>query len=186
MPQGQLSFRRPARDGFGRVRLFLVLGAALFLAGQAVLATGSFPPTRGGAVTIQAGANWFYVVEIHLLGSGRVTVAYEELSGRVVDVHVFPASQYRVYAFIGLGYALYSEQGTSGDFAVDLPQAGAYYLVVDHGSGFEETQQDVRLTYRVAGIDPDFLFVGLGMVAAGIGFVVLDLKWAPRLRPARP
>ena len=186
MPEGQLSFRRTARLGFGRVRLFLVLGAALFLAGQAVLATSFFPPTRGGAVTVLAGPNWYYVFEIHVLGAGRVSVAYEELSGRVVDVHVFPASQYRVFAFIGLGYALYSEQGTSGSFTVDLPQGGTYHLVVDHGSGFEETRQDVRLTYRVAGIEPAFLLVGLGMVAAGIGFVVLDMKWAPRLRPARP
>ncbi|MGQ0797393.1 MAG: hypothetical protein ACT4OI_05985, partial [Methanobacteriota archaeon] len=102
----------------------------MFLAGQAVVVTAFLPPARGGTVTIPAGPNWFYVFEIDVLTAGRVTAAYEELAGGVVDIHVFPASQYRVYAFVGLGAALYSEQGTSGSFAVDLPQGGTYYLVV--------------------------------------------------------
>lgn len=111
-----------------------------------------------------------------MLGSARVDLQFSELGGGVVDVHVFPASQYRMYAFIGLGYALFAAAESSGTFEIRIPTSGARYLVLDHGQGFEESIQDVRVAFRLVGMNPDLLLYGIAFTAVGAVLVLLDRR----------
>ena len=64
---------------------------------------------------------------------------------------------------------------TSVGFAIDLPASGTYYLVFAHGAGSEDSAQDVRVSYRVAGIEPEFIGVGVPLIAIGIAAVGIGL-----------
>lgn len=157
------------------------MGGVLFLTGQGVLASAFLQGAQGATASIPAGPAWYYVYRIDVLGPGRLAGTFEDVGGRVVDVQVFAERQYRSYEFIGLGYSLFSTRGSAGSFTVDLPGTGTYYLVFDHGAGFEGASQDVRVSYRLLGVEPDFLLAGAAFAAAGIGAVALGLR-RPRLR----
>ena len=156
-------------------RVLLLVGGVLFLSGQGFLAASFLQGTQGTVATIPAGPAWFYVYEIKVLGSSRVSGQFADLAGDVVNLYVFGERQYEVYAFIGLGRSLFSANGSSGSFAIDLPGSGTYYLVFAHGAGSEDSVQDVRVTYRVAGIEPEFIGVGLPLIAVGIAGVGVAL-----------
>ena len=78
--------------------------------------------------------------------------------------------------------SLFSANGSSGSFAIDLPSSGTYYLVFAHGAGSEDSAQDVRVSYRVAGIEPEFIGVGSALIAPGIALVGLGLRFRERGR----
>src|SRR5207245_10595497 len=98
-----------------------------------------------------------------------------DLAGDVVNLYVFGERQYQVYAFIGLGRSLFSTNGSSGSVAIDLPSSGTYYLVSAHGAESENSAQDVRVSYRVAGIEPEFIGVGIPLIGAGTAGVGVGL-----------
>lgn len=155
-------------------RALLLVGGVLFLSGQAVLASAFFHGIEGATASIPAGPAWYYVYPIDVVGPGRLTVSFEDVAGSVVDVHVFGAREYLAYEFVGLGNGLFSGRASAGSFAVDLPGTGTYYLVFDHGEGFEGVIQDVRVSLRLLGVEPGFLrggavFAGVGIVAVGLG-----------------
>src|SRR5439155_11165855 len=80
----------------------------------------------------------------------------------------------------------FSVNGSFGSFSTDLPSSGTYYLVFAHGVGSEESAQDVRVSYRVAGIEPEFIGVGLGLIAPGIILVGVGLWIRERRRKRAP
>ena len=160
--------------------ILLLVGGVLFLSGQALLAASFLQGSQGTVATIPAGPNWFYPYHIKVLGSSRVSGQFADLAGGVVNLYVFGESQYEWYAFIGLGQSLFSANGSSGTFAFHLPSSGTYYLVFAHGAGSEESRQEVRVSYRVAGIEPEFLGVGVPLIAIGIAGVGVGLWWRDR------
>lgn len=161
-------------------RVLLLVAGVLFLSGQALLTSSFFQGTQGTIATIPAGPTWFFPYHIKVLGSSRVSGQFADPAGGVVNVYVFGESQYEWYAFIGLGQGLFSTNGSSGTFSIDLPSSGTYYLVFAHGAGSEEARQEVRVSYRVAGIEPEFLGVGVPLIAIGIAGVALGLWWRDR------
>ncbi len=84
-------------------RVLLLIGGVLFLSGQGFLAASFLQGTQGTVASIPAGPAWFYVYEIKVLGSSRVSGQFADLAGDVVNLYVFGERQYEVYAFIGLG-----------------------------------------------------------------------------------
>ena len=156
-------------------RVLLLIGGVLFLSGQGFLAASFLQGTQGTVATIPAGPAWFYVYEIKVLGSSRMSGQFADLAGDVVNLYVFGERQYEVYAFIGLGRSLFSANGSSGSFAIDLPGSGTYYLVFAHGAESENSAQDVRVSYRVAGIEPEFIGVGIPLIGAGTASVGVGL-----------
>jgi len=167
-------------------RVLLLIGGVLFLSGQGLLSASFLQGTQGTVATIPPGPSWFFVYQIKVLGSSRVSGQFADLAGDVVKVYVFGQTQYELYAFIGLGEGLFSVNGSSGSFSTDLPSSGTYYLVFAHGVGSEESAQDVRVSYRVAGIEPEFIGVGLGLIAPGIILVGVGLWIRERRRKRAP
>ena len=156
-------------------RVLLLIGGVLFLSGQGLLSASFLQGTQGAVATIPPGPSWFFVYQIKVLGSSRVSGQFADLAGDVVNLYVFGERQYEVYAFIGLGRSLFSANGSAGSFAIDLPASGTYYLVFAHGAGSEDSAQDVRVSYRVAGIEPEFMGVGAPLIAIGIAAVGIGL-----------
>ena len=165
-------------------RVLLLVGGVLFLSGQALLAASFLQGTQGTVATIPPGPTWFFPYHIKVLGSSRMSGQFAALTGGVVNVYVFGETQYEWYAFIGLGQTLFSANGSSGTFAIDLPSSGTYYLVFAHGTGSEESRQEVRVSYRVAGIEPEFITVGSALIAPGIALVAVGL-WIRERRHRR-
>jgi hypothetical protein len=163
-------------------RVLLLVGGVLFLSGQALLAASFLQGTQGAVATIPAGPTWFYPYHINVLGSSRVSGEFADPAGGVVNVYVFGEKQYELYAFIGLGQSLFSVNGSSGSFAIDLPSSGTYHIVFAHGAGSEDSEQDVRVSYRVAGIEPGFIGVGVALIAPGIALVGVGLWIRERVR----
>jgi len=147
-------------------RVLLLIGGVLFLSGQGFLAASFLQGTQGTVATIPAGPAWFYVYEIKVLGSSRMSGQFADLAGDVVNLYVFGERQYEVYAFIGLGRSLFSANGSSGSFAIDLPSSGTYYLVFAHGAGSE----------------PEFIGLGSALIAPGVALVGLGLRIRERGR----
>lgn len=163
--------------------ILLILGTALFLSGQTLFAASFFQGAQGELTTLPPGSQWFFAYEIKVLGPGRVGGQFADPAGGQVSVYVFREDQYKVFEFIGLGYDLFSVQAASGSFSALLPGSGTYYLVFAHGDGSEFASQPVRVSYWVAGIQPAFLGVGLGFIAAGIAGVAVGLsRRRPRTR----
>lgn len=159
-----------------RISIVLVLGGMLFLAGQGLMASSFLPGDRTVDGTIPAGPEWFYVYRVEVLGPARVEGHFADPTGRPVDFFVFAQSEYDVYAQVGLSEPLFAGQGSGVDFSVPLESSGTYYLVLDHGDGFEWSVQEVRMSVRILGIEPQFLVVGLALIGSGIVAVAMALR----------
>jgi len=183
--EGRGSLRRVA-NLWKAPRVLLLVGGVLFLSGQALLAASFLQGTQGTVATIPPGPAWFYVYQIKVIGSSRMSGQFAALAGDVVHLYVFGEKQYELYAFIGWGYGLFSVNGSSGSFAIDLPSSGTYFLVLAHGRGAENSTQDVRVSYRVAGIEPEFITVASGLIAPGIALVAFGLWVRERRRKRIP
>ncbi len=156
--------------------VLLFVGGMLFLSGQGLFAASFFQGADGAVATIPAGPTWAYVYEIKVLGAGRVFGQFADPAGGLVDLFVFGKAQYEGFRLDGTGPSLSSAQGASGSFSADLPGSGTYYLVLAHGDGSQYFGQAVRVSYRVAGIQPELLGIGLPFVAVGIVGVGLGLR----------
>ena len=156
--------------------VLLFVGGMMFLSGQGLFAASFFQGADGALATIPAGSTWAYVYQIKVLGAGRVFGEFADPAGGLVDLFVFGAAQYESFRLDGTGPSLYSAHGASGSFSADLPGSGTYYLVLAHGDGFQYWGQAVRVSYRVAGVQPELLGIGLPFVAAGIVGVGLGLR----------
>jgi len=153
----------------------LILGVGLFLGGQALLAASFLQSVQPTTATIPAGA-WFHVFEVQVLGGGRIEGQFQESDGRAVQVIVLEEEAYRRYALTGVGEGLYQLEGTSGRFVAVLPESGTYYLVFAHASGFESADQEVLVSFRILGVEADFLAAGLAMIVPGIVCTGIGLR----------
>ncbi len=170
-------------------RILLIVGGVLFLSGQTLFVASFFQGAQDEVTTIPPGPWWFVEYEIRVLGASRVSGQFADTVGGLVNLYIFGEAQYKVFAFIGLGDELYSIEAPSGSFSVDLPTSGTYHLVFAHGDGSEQVAQPVRVSYRVAGIEPALVGVGTAFIAAGIVGVAVGLRQGERRpgssKPAR-
>ena len=123
----------------------------------------------GGPKALQSEPTFFYN-----LG------CYDAVLGNLESARSYLQQSFRLD---GTSPSLYSAQGASGSFSADLPGSGTYYLVLAHGDGFQYWGQAVRVSYRVAGIQPELLGIGLPFVAVGIAGVGIGL-WHRNRRAA--
>jgi len=156
-------------------RILLIVGGVLFLSGHTLFIASFFQGAQDEVATIPPGPLWFVEYEIRVLGASRVSGHFADADGGLVNVYVFGETQYKVFAFIGLGDGLYSIEARSGSFSADLPASGTYHLVFAHGDGSEQVAQPVWVSYWVAGIEPALVGVGTAFIAAGIVGVSVGL-----------
>jgi hypothetical protein len=157
------------------VTVLLVLGIGLFLGGQALLASSFLHRVDPTTATIPAGA-WFHVFEVQVLGGARIEGQFQDLEGRGVQVLVLAQEAYETYALTGVAEGLYSIEGISGRFLATLPASGTYYLVFAHAMGSEFADQEILVSFRILGVQADFLAAGLLLIVPGIGSTGIGLR----------
>jgi len=162
--------------------VLLIVGGMLFLSGHGLFAASFFQGTDGSLATIPPGS-WLVVYEFKVIGASRVFGQFA--AGGLVNVFVFNNTQREIFTFFGFGPSLFTTEAASGSFSASLPGPGTYYLVFAHGDGAQDSGEAIRVTYRVAGIQPELLEVGVPFIALGIVAVGSGL-WARKRRPVRP
>lgn len=172
--------------------VLFVLAGVLFFAGFALLDSGlDLETSFQGAETfgIPAGAQWFYAVEIPMQAGGRIHIDFEETSQRAISVLVFSEQEYQAFLNAdAISVVIDGTVGSSGVFALNLRDAGTYYLVFMHAAATQAVPQEVQLSYSFSGVqppEPDWLLVGLGAASAGLGAFVVTAAARRRIRASR-
>lgn len=155
-------------------KVIIILGVILLLVGINLLYF-SFS-SEGDAISfdIPAGADYYNFAETDVIMDVYFYGDYTVSHG-VVDFYILDEEQYKKYIMWGITEeSLFSKTDTaSGHFSTNLPSKGKYYIVADHGSGFELNEQGIEITYRMSGIDFTYLIAGLTSSILGIILLVL-------------
>ena len=159
----------------------LLVGGLIFTA--AALAAGDDVDT----LRIPAGTGWYFVIGFDASAGSRFAGRYSETTGRALDFYVFDDPQYAAYSRSGFprAGALFQAHGEAGRFAVTASSPGKYYVVVDHGSGFEGQPQDVRIVWREDGLDPALWPLGAAAFLAGSVLLAAGHRKEKREKVAR-
>ena len=171
--------------------VLFVLAGVFFFAGFALLDAGldlrtSFQGEETFA--IPAGGEWYYAVELPFQAGGRIHLDFQETSERAIAVLVLTEGNYESFLNAAVPVALEETSGASGVLALNLRTAGTYYVVFMHAPGTHAVAQEVDLRYSFTGVQPkapDWLLVGLGMVTASVGAVIVAVGARRRIRSVR-
>ncbi len=174
-------------------RVLLVVAAFIVVFGFVLLdaSRNPGPSSVRGEETFQIpdGREWHSFFELEMLGGGSVFVEFEETSEGLVTLYLFNQGDYATYQETGLiPPAVGSMSGSSGIFIVGIPSDGTYYLVFEHGEGYEALPQDVQVSYVFAGISPtgpDRTVARTGFVLVMFGAVVGNVGGALHFRRKR-
>lgn len=105
---------------------------------------------------IPDGAGWHSFFELEMLKGGHVALEYTEGADGVVNVFILSEENYGLYQDTGRVLSrLKGTSGSTGTFGLEIPNDGTYYLVFEHGTGFEAISQDIQVTYSFAGLRPN-------------------------------
>jgi hypothetical protein len=166
-------------------QVLIVVGAILLLSGVGLLAS-SWSTGFTSLDEIPAGAEWYVYIEVHVLSGGSLQVDYAVTSDGTVDLFAFTAAQYEAYSSTGTGTFLHGEADvSSGRFDVSLPEAGTYYVAMQHSFAYAGVVQNVRTTFRVVGLSPTWLIAGLAILSPGVVFAAIGLSLRRRAVASR-
>ncbi len=172
--------------------VLFVLAGVFFFASFALLDSGlDFRTSFQGEeiFAIPAGAEWYYAVEIPFQSGGRIHIEFQETSQRAISVLVLTEGDYHAFLSAESVPVIESTSGSSGVLALNLREAGTYYLVFMHSAGTSAVPQEVELRYSFTGLqpeEPDWLLVGFGVVSVGLGTAVVAIAARRRLRVVQP
>jgi hypothetical protein len=161
--------------------ILLIVGGVLTLTAFPLLVS-SLDTSAAATTTIPAGP-WRMSYYFNLLGSGSLRGNFQETTGGSLNLFVLTEAQYNSYQSGTDGGSLLSVLSSrGGSFGVVLPGSGTYYLVADHGTDSFAIAQEIQFVVQVRGINPTTFLVGVGLVAAGVVFVV----WGTLTRRTNP
>ncbi|MFQ5986322.1 MAG: hypothetical protein ACE5KQ_03085 [Thermoplasmata archaeon] len=172
--------------------VLFVLAGVLFFGGFALVDNGldlrtSFQGEESFA--IPAGAQWYYAVELPMQAGSRIHIDFQETSKRAITVLLLPEGDFQAFLDAeGIPVVLGATTASSGALAVNLRDAGTYFLVFTHASETRGVLQEVHLRYSFSGVqppEPDWLLIALGVVTAGFGAVVVAMAAMRRIRAYR-
>lgn len=172
--------------------VLFVLAGVFFFAGFALLDSGlDLRTSFQGEETfgLPAGAQWYYAVEIPFQAGGRIHIDFQETSQRAIDVLVLAEADYEAFLNAAAVPLIIEEtSGEAGVLALNLRDAGTYYLVFMHGAGSHAVAQEVDLRYSFTGVqpeDPDWVLIILGAGAAAVGAGLITVGARRRIRAFR-
>jgi hypothetical protein len=148
-------------------QILVAIGGILLFVGIGLVIYAVSPGSISETATIPSGSDWYVFYEFNLLAGGRIQATITERAGGVVDVYVYTRSQYASYQTGSYPANLFQTSGTTSSVDVTLPETGTYFLVVEHGTGYEGASQEVQVTATINGVDPGFLVGGIVVVALG-------------------
>jgi hypothetical protein len=171
--------------------VFFVLAGVFFFGGFALLDGGlDLRTSFQGEETfgLPAGSQWYYAVEIPFQAGGRIHIDFQETSQRSIDVLVLAEADYEAFLSAATVPLISETSGAAGVLALNLRDAGTYYLVFMHGAGTQTVAQEVDLRYSFTGVqpdEPDWILIILGIGAAGVGAALITIGARRRIRAVR-
>jgi len=156
--------------------ILLVLGGILLVAGIWLSITGVYSSPQDEVFSIPAGWDYYYVFEMHLFSGATLKGDYTVTSGTPIDLFIFDDVQYLEYSYSGSAPCLYEVKGMSGSFSMSPANAGMYYVVLDHGPGYDNSTQSGRITLHITGTDMLCLGPGIFLLIVGILLMVAGAK----------
>jgi len=134
-------------------------------------------PTKGTeTMTIPSGEGYYSYMKVSGWLNGHLSGDFTVTSGNV-DFHILDGSQFKEYSYdLSHTGSLKSITDASGEFSVDLPSTGSYYITINHGSGYDTTSQEVTVNYKVTGLDLMFLIGGIVLLAVGAVLSLVGLR----------
>ncbi len=144
--------------------LFLVSGV-LITAGILAL----IPPTPVvGTRNVTLDPGYYYYVPIKVAKAGQISGTFSEASGKMVRIYVFDSGQFNTLQNDGDSLGLFETENGSGTFSAGFQIPGSYYLVIRHGSGLEQTNEAVSLSFRIDGENLTVLGSGIASILGGV------------------
>lgn len=167
--------------GVRSLKALIIVTILLLVAGSLLLYGSQFPGPAviQGVETFQIpeGSGWHSFFELEMLKGGHVALEYTESSDGAVNVFLLTEENYGLYQDTGRVLSpLEGTSGSTGIFGLEIPSDGIYYLIFEHGRGFEASSQDIEVTYSFAGLRPsgpdgDLARWGFVLVVGGLAFV---------------
>ncbi len=130
---------------------------------------------------IPEGTGWHSFFELEMVKGGHVALEYAEGSDGVVNVFLLTEEDYGLYQDTGRVLSpLEGTSGSTGILGLEIPSEGIYYLVFEHGRGFETISQDIQVTYSFVGLSPsgpdgDLARWGFILLVGGLAF--MNVAW---------
>lgn len=156
-------------------RILAIVGYVLIAAGVVSIAWSFIPASGTTNGDLPAGAEYYGYVKISMWANAHLSGDYQVEGGGDVNFYVLDQAQLDQFVQAGIPTdAMFATSGPTGEFSLDLPTLGNYYMVYDHSG--DTSAHVVDVTYNVTGIELPFLILGLVLLVAGIVLAILSLR----------
>jgi len=113
--------------------------------------------------TIPSGIDWYYRVEFYGRVNGGISGDFSVANG-TINFYVMTEEQRKSYYDDGesLQYIFASQESKSGHFSTTTcPAFETWYIITDHGVGYESTPQKVTVGYKLSGFETNNLLISI-------------------------
>jgi hypothetical protein len=168
-------------------KVLAIVAYILIIVGFIGIAWSIQPSKSSGTVTIPAGAEHYSFTKISLWMYGHVSGNYTVVGTGTVEVFVLNSAQYAEYAWdLEPSDSLNMSLGATGSFSADLADTSTYYIAVNHGAGYDSMDQQVKLTYKVSGLDLMYLIGGVVVLVIGVVLAVVSMRMKAKAKAMEP
>ncbi len=149
------------------LRLLLILGLILAIAGVAALAYSTQLPEQAGVAPIPAG--WEFYNEVHwaFLDGGTIQGTFQEANNTPVNVLVYNDADYNAFVNTDNRTPIVNVTEASGTISLSVSGFDTYHVVFQHPPGYENVSQNVTVDFTATGMDPTFAVGGIAVIAIG-------------------
>lgn len=136
------------------------------------------PYARTFSFTIPPGE--YHYQPIRLNNGELLSGDFTENQNQPINFYVFNQQQYDGYKVTGVSVSLLSMSNVpSGTYTISIPAAGTYYLVTAHGTGYDQTSEQMSLRVRIDGTN--LPYTGLESLAPiGVALLVASYPLGKR------
>ncbi len=161
------------------LRILLVVGAVLVVAGIAAVVMGSQPTTVGETDYLPPG--WIYYMEFPkaVVAGGTIQGTWQTENGTPAQVLVYNDADYGAYVNNQNLTGLYNVTAVNGSLSLSVSGFDTYHVVIQHPAGYENTNLTFSVQLTMTGWDPTFTIGGI--LALVVGGVLLAYS-VPRIR----
>jgi len=126
------------------------------------------------------GSEYYDFIQVPSTLFGHVEVRFYDVSythNNSIKCSVYDSDQYEEYCSSDYPPScLYSVSGINRQFSIDLPTMSTYYIVFEHGPGYESHVINFSVHYTVTGIVPNPFVLGLVALSIGIILFIVSRK----------
>lgn len=115
----------------------------------------------------------YHYIPLYVVGEARLSGDFVEAQSQLVNFYLLTDQQYATFKSTGILASLFSIANVaSAAYDAPIPSPGNYYLIITHGSGYDNSSEKITLHLRLDGTNPFYLALdGLGPVSI-VGLIV--------------